>query len=67
MEKWLLEILACPVCKGRVEYDRASKVLVCRIDRLGFEVRDGRPGMLENEARHLSVEEIDAMRSKGSS
>ncbi|MEM9057226.1 MAG: Trm112 family protein [Pseudomonadota bacterium] len=64
MEKWLLEILACPVCKGRVELDRASNVLVCKIDRLGFEVRDGRPGMLESEARHLSLDELDALRGK---
>ncbi len=47
-----------------MELNRASNVLVCRVDRLGFEVRDGIPDMLESEARHLSLEELDAMRGK---
>lgn len=59
LDKRLLDILACPVCKGPLEYRRAEDLLVCRFDRLGFGVRDGVPIMLEEEARRLSSEEIE--------
>jgi tetraacyldisaccharide 4'-kinase len=55
MDARLLDILACPVCKGplRLADADAGKVLVCRADRLAFPVRDGIPVMLEEEARPL--------------
>jgi uncharacterized protein YbaR (Trm112 family) len=51
----LLDILACPACKGPVRLERAAQALVCRFDRLAFPVRDGIPVMLENEARVLDA------------
>lgn len=60
LDKRLLDILACPVCKGMLEYRRASDTLVCRFDRLAFPVRDGIPVMLEEEATKLSVEEVES-------
>ncbi|MDQ8031458.1 hypothetical protein CEG14_17780 [Bordetella genomosp. 1] len=53
MESRLLDILVCPLCKGRLEFQRQSAELVCHADRLAFPVRDGIPVMLENEARSL--------------
>ena len=53
----LLEILACPVCKGPLLSHRDPEVLVCRFDRLAFPVRDGIPVMLEAEARALAVDD----------
>jgi len=53
MESRLLDILVCPLCKGRLYYDRPHAELVCRGDRLAFPVRDGIPVMLESEARGL--------------
>jgi uncharacterized protein len=53
LDSKLLEILACPLCKGPLLFNRAAQVLVCRGDRLGFPVRDGVPVMLETEARVL--------------
>jgi tetraacyldisaccharide 4'-kinase len=49
----LLDILACPQCKGPLQHARAAGVLVCRADRLAFPIRDGIPVLLENEARVL--------------
>ena len=51
MDTRLLEILACPLCKGPVVHRRDAHVLVCRADRLAFPIRDGIPVMLESEAR----------------
>ncbi len=53
----LLEILACPLCKGPLLNRREASVLVCRADRLAFPVVDGVPVMLENEARVLSADD----------
>ena len=59
LDKRLLDILACPVCKGVLEYRRTEDVLVCRFDRLAYPVHDGIPIMLEEEARRLSSEELE--------
>jgi uncharacterized protein YbaR (Trm112 family) len=51
----LLEILVCPLCKGRLV--PAPSELICKADRLGFPIKDGIPVMLEEEARKLPPEE----------
>lgn len=57
MDSRLLDILACPLCKGPLRYDRDAKVLVCRADRLAFPIRDDIPVMLEEEARQLPADD----------
>ena len=58
MDKKLLDILVCPVCKGSLRYDKARSELVCRADRLAYPIRDDIPVMLEDEARRLGEEEL---------
>ena len=58
MDKKLLEILVCPVCKGPLRYDKAKSELICKADRLAYPIRDDIPVMLEDEARRLAEEEI---------
>ena len=55
MDARLLDILACPLCKGPLHLatEPGGPVLVCRADRLAFPVRDGIPVMLEEAARQL--------------
>ena len=55
MDSKLLDILACPVCKGPLLWHKEVFCLVCRADRLAFPVRDGIPVMLEDEARALDT------------
>ncbi len=57
MDKKLLEILACPVCKGPLVYREKAGELICKADRLAYPVRDDIPVMLEDEARKLRAEE----------
>jgi uncharacterized protein YbaR (Trm112 family) len=57
MDARLLDILACPVCKGALLYRREQQVLVCRLDRLAYPVRDDVPIMLEEEARQLAADD----------
>ena len=54
MNKNLLTILACPVCKGELIYDSANQELLCKFDRLAYPVIDDIPVMLESRARQLS-------------
>lgn len=63
MDKKLLQILVCPICKSSLTYLDAQEELVCRADRLAFPVRDGIPVMLEVEARKITLEEYDALPS----
>ncbi|MBE0614023.1 MAG: Trm112 family protein [Burkholderiales bacterium] len=61
MDSRLLDILVCPICKGPLLYRKAEQELVCKADRLAFQIRDGIPVMLEEEARKLDpAEEIQS-------
>ncbi len=57
MDKKLLDILVCPLCKGKLVYRKKEQELVCRTDRLAFPIRDDIPVMLEKEARQLGPDE----------
>jgi uncharacterized protein YbaR (Trm112 family) len=47
----LLEVLACPKCKQKVELDEEGSALVCQTDRLRYPIVDGIPVMLIDEAK----------------
>jgi len=57
IDKNLLDILVCPLCKSPLIYHKPKQELICRADRLAFPIRDDIPVMLEDEARELSSEE----------
>ena len=57
LDKKLLSILVCPLCKGNLEYDKKAGELICNADRLAYPIRDDIPVMLESEARSLSTDE----------
>lgn len=58
MDARLLDILACPICRGKLVYNHDTEELICKLDRLAFKIQDDVPVMLENEARQLSEEEL---------
>ena len=49
----LLEVLVCPVTRGRLTYDRERNELVSAGSKLAFPIRDGVPIMLAEDARPL--------------
>ena len=55
LDKKLLEILVCPICKKDLIYDKNRKELICLSDLLAFPVKEGIPVMLEDEARKISI------------
>ena len=57
MDKRLLEILACPVCKAKLIYQKQAAELICKPCRLAYPIRDDIPVMLEDEARLIPVDQ----------
>jgi uncharacterized protein YbaR (Trm112 family) len=59
MDKRLLELLVCPICKGPLRSIGSgdSQELICRPDRLAYAVRDGIPMMVPEDARALAPDD----------
>ncbi len=53
ISKELLDILACPKCKGTITLTESQDGLICRNCKLLYEIRDGIPIMLIDEAKPL--------------
>lgn len=62
MDRRLLEILVCPLCKGPLIHEKTDGELICLADRLAFPIRDDIPVMLEDEARRISLDEAESLR-----
>lgn len=57
MDKRLLDILVCPICKGPLVFQKKQQELICKFDRLAYPIRDDIPVMLEQDARRLGPDE----------
>ncbi|AEH32861.1 Trm112 family protein [Vibrio anguillarum] len=57
MDHRLLEIVACPVCKSKLTYDKENQELICKLDRLAYPIKEGIPVLLEPEARSMTMDE----------
>ena len=55
LSKDLLDILACPQCKGPVSYQTEAQEICCPVCKLAYPVRDEIPVMLIDEARSTAV------------
>ena len=58
MDKRLLDILVCPLCKSALHFNADAHELICKADRLAYPIRDGIPVMIIEQARSLSAEEM---------
>jgi len=54
LNKELLDILACPQCKGDLEYDKGNGRLICYKCKLAYPIKDDIPIMLIDEAEKLN-------------
>ncbi|MEH6597001.1 MAG: Trm112 family protein [Colwellia polaris] len=54
----LMEILACPVCKGKLDYNKEQQTLICKFDRLSYAIEKDIPVLLESEARRISADDV---------
>ncbi|MDO5652809.1 MAG: Trm112 family protein [Brachymonas sp.] len=63
MDSKLLELLVCPVTKGALLWRPEQQELWSTSARLAYPVRDGIAVLLENEARTLDDQELEAARA----
>ena len=56
IEKNLLDILVCPICKGDLTYQHDSQELICFVGKLAFPIEDDIPVMIPEQARYLEIE-----------
>ncbi|UAA40523.1 Trm112 family protein [Paraneptunicella aestuarii] len=61
-DKKLLEVIACPVCKGKLIYLPEQHELVCAFDRLAYPIRENIPVMIESEAREMTSTEVEELK-----
>ena len=59
MDKKTLNILVCPKCQSKLEFDKSAQELICENDQLAYPVKDGIPVMLVEEARSLTEKTDD--------
>jgi uncharacterized protein YbaR (Trm112 family) len=57
MDKKLLDILVCPICKGPLRHIKKDNELICPVDRLAYPIQDDIPVMLVSDARELPADE----------
>jgi uncharacterized protein YbaR (Trm112 family) len=62
----LLDILVDPLTKAPLLYDREHQELISVESALAYPIRDDIPVMLEDEARKLTADEVEAWRRKRS-
>lgn len=55
----LLDIIACPLCKGRLKLDKSNQQLICTFDRLAYPIKQDIPVLLSSESRELSAAEVE--------
>lgn len=60
-DKKLLDVIACPVCKGKLVYSAHDEALICRFDRLKYNIDDGIPTLIESKAEALSLDQIESL------
>ncbi|MEJ5338527.1 MAG: Trm112 family protein [Aquificaceae bacterium] len=60
LSRELLEILACPRCKGDLTYDERRNVLICTNCRVYYPVEEDIPILLTDSARPLEELEVES-------
>ncbi|MEE6075426.1 Trm112 family protein [Avibacterium paragallinarum] len=56
MNEKLLDILACPICQGRLKYDKENEQLICTFEQLAYPIEQGIPVLLAERAISLQSE-----------
>ena len=56
IDKKLITLLVCPICKMELEHQKQPEELICRFHKLAYPVKDGIPIMLVSAAKRLTTE-----------
>ena len=53
----LLEVIACPRCLARLQYDQENQRLICSYEQIAYPIKNGVPVLLANKAEILKNKE----------
>jgi uncharacterized protein YbaR (Trm112 family) len=56
LDNKLLDILVCPLCKAKIDYDKKNNELICQKCKLAYPIDEDIPVMLIDSARQLDNE-----------
>ncbi|NND65535.1 MAG: Trm112 family protein [Gammaproteobacteria bacterium] len=59
MKKDLIDLIACPACKGPLVQSHNKDALICKAERLRFPIEDGIPMLLVEEASSLTTDAMN--------
>lgn len=49
----IIDILACPICKGKLRYEKNAQKFICNFDKLAYPIENGIPLMIIEKAISL--------------
>ncbi len=50
----ILDVIACPLCKGKLLYDKNLQVLICKFNKVSFPIKDGVPMVAAQDAKSIT-------------
>lgn len=53
----ILDVIACPICKGKLDYDKNTQTLICKFNKLSFPIKNGVPILLVEQAKPMAQNE----------
>ena len=53
----LLEVIACPRCLARLQYDQENQRLICCYEHIAYPIKNGVPELLADKAEILKNKE----------
>ncbi|WP_198930107.1 Trm112 family protein [Rodentibacter sp. Ppn85] len=54
MNPKLLEVIACPSCLARLQYDAENQQFICRYEHLAYPIENGIPILLAEKAEKIT-------------
>ncbi|WP_192883020.1 Trm112 family protein [Haemophilus haemolyticus] len=57
MNSLLLEVIACPHCLARLQYDQENQRLICCYEHIAYPIKNGVPVLLADKAEILKNKE----------
>ncbi|MFA6038276.1 MAG: Trm112 family protein [Legionellales bacterium] len=54
MKQKVLDLLACPKCKGTLEYDKKNQQLICTTEQIKYPIKDGIPELIISDSSWIS-------------
>ena len=58
----ILDVIACPICKGKLCYDKNAEQLICKFHKVAFPIKNGIPIMLIEEATPIEIKSIKSQK-----